>query len=300
MSSTSKFDANTTFEDVAAAYPDQVRARTFLVTGATSGLGLEFCKSVAKHGAGTVIITGRSSERLQQALSGITAAGSDTIVKGILMELSDFDSVKKAAAEVNGLSIPIDVLINNAGIMAVPFKKVSGYESQFVTNHLGHFLFTNLVIGSLSPGARVLNITSRGHRTSPVRFDDINFKDGEEYNKWQAYGQSKSANILFSKYLNKKLSLMGGESFSIHPGAIRTGLADHLGPGEISPAVLAMVVGMEQGIATHLYGAISPDLKGKGGAYLAKCQVEEPLLPMTDEDAKKLWNLSNEILGTTF
>ena len=172
--------------------------------------------------------------RLRNASKEISAQGPAQVHE-LVLELSDYESVRKAAAEVKRLGTPIKYLINNAAIMAVPYQKVNGYESHFVSyvhsapliassltrlcrNHLGHFLFTNLILDCFTDGGRIINVSSDGHGLSNVRFDDVNFKDGEEYDKWQGYGQSKSANILFSISLTKKLTTRNIESFSVHPG----------------------------------------------------------------------------------
>ncbi|KAF9005108.1 hypothetical protein BDQ17DRAFT_1353826 [Cyathus striatus] len=275
----STFNQQTTIQEIAAAYPGAIEGRSYLVTGATSGLGLQFSKFVAQEGAATVVLTGRSEEKLAKALKEVQAAANPkTTVKTLLVDLESQKSIHHAAMQITSgaLDIPkIDVILNNAGIMAVDYKKIDGYERHFFCNHLSHFLFTNLIISHVvSPGGRIVNASSSGHVQSPVRFDDINFKDGEVYNKWQAYGQSKSANILFSKGLNKRLSKSKGiQSFAVHPGVIvETGLGLHLDP--VAEGLLKedgswiwTISTPDQGVATYLYTALAPELNGKGGAY---------------------------------
>ncbi|KAF8998869.1 hypothetical protein BDQ17DRAFT_1410935 [Cyathus striatus] len=306
------FNKQTTIQEIAAAHPGCIEGRSFLVTGATSGLGFAFSKFVAQQGAGTVVLAGRSEEKLAKKYNEVRSVASPTTtVKSLLLDLESQDSVRRAAEKITSgaLGIPkIDVLVNNAGIMAVPYKEIDGCESQFFCNHLSHFLFTNLIVPHItSPGGRIVNISSGGYILSRVRFDDHSFMHGWlVYNKWQGYGQSKSANILFGVGLTKRLKDKGIESFAVHPGVIYTGLGDHLNfvdEGLQNPDGTwkdTVIISMDQGIATHLYAAVSPDLKGKGGAYLTESQVKETAWQMTEEDADKLWELSNDLLGTKF
>ncbi|KAF8997414.1 hypothetical protein BDQ17DRAFT_1363323 [Cyathus striatus] len=293
----SPFSATSTIEEVAEIYHDKLPGRTFLITGATGGLGLAFAKFVASKGAG-VVITGRSEDRLNKSIDEIKTSTSseDSIVNGILMDNADLPSIRRAAQVIISLKVKIDVLVNNAGISLVPFKLVNGCESQFAVNHLGHFLFTNLIIDCVKDGGRIVNISSLAHRRSPVRFDDLNFENGKVYDKWIAYAQSKSANILFAKSLSKKLKERGVESFSVHPGAIMsTGLAPNVdwkaeGLQDENGNWKIPTISEDQGITIYL----------KGGAYLSECRIQDPMQPLTDADADRLWDMSNRILGTEF
>ncbi|KAF9004293.1 hypothetical protein BDQ17DRAFT_1424734 [Cyathus striatus] len=308
----SNFNIKTTIQEVAAAYPGSIERRTYLVTGATSGLGLAFAKFVAQQGA-TIVLSGRSKDRLAKALEDVQSIASPkSSIKTLLMDLESQDSIRHAADQITSgtLGIPnIDVLVNNAGIFGTPYKKIDGYESQFFCNHLSHFLFTNLILSRItSPGGRVLSVSSNGHAFSPVRFDDVNFKDGEVYDKFAAYGQSKTANILFAIGLNKRLNEKGIQSYAVHPGAVEdTGIAKHIDPvaeglkdengnwkGEVE------ILTIDQGTATYLYAALAPELNGKSGLYLAESQIKDTYFPMTEEDTDKLWELSNRILQTNF
>ncbi|KAF9008071.1 hypothetical protein BDQ17DRAFT_1422731 [Cyathus striatus] len=307
----STFNKGTTIQEIEAAYPGSIQGRTYIITGGNTGLGLAFAKFVVQHGAGTVVLTGRSEEKLKVALEDVkSVARPSTVVKTLRMDLESFDSVRKAAEEITSgrLDIPkIDVLLNNAGIMAVPYKKVEGYERHFVCNYLSHFLFTNLILSHLSSGARIIITSANAHQFCSVRFDDINFTDGEEYNKWEAYGQSASANILFAKALTNRFSESKGiQSFSIHPGSILgTGITAHVdlaaeGMVDEQGNLKYPVMTIEQGIATYLYAAISTELSGKGGAYLTGCKITDTHFQLTNEDAERLWKLANEILKTEF
>ncbi|KAF9004298.1 hypothetical protein BDQ17DRAFT_1279178 [Cyathus striatus] len=307
------FNQQTTIQDVVAAYPGFIEGRTFLITGATNGLGFAFAKFVAQQGAGTVVLTGRSEEKLAKRVDEVkSAANTKTIVKSLLLDLESQDSIHRAAEQITSgaLAIPaIDILLNNAGIMAVPYKEIDGCESQFFCNHISHFLFTNLILSHIaSPGGRVINTTSGGHFFSHVRFEDHHFMHGWlVYNKWQGYGQSKTANILFGIGLTKRLKDKDIESFAVHPGIIMTSIGEHLDLVEEglvnkdgSNNHIETFLSMDQGIATYMYAAAAPELKGKGGAYLTESQIKDPVRPMTEEDADKLWELSNSILGTKF
>ncbi|KAF9004301.1 short-chain dehydrogenase [Cyathus striatus] len=294
------FNQKTTIQEIAAAYPGAIEGRTYLITGATTAMVLDLQR-----------FFNLNNFRLAKAVEEVKSnANPKTIIKTLILDLESHDSVRRAADQITSgaLGIPkIDILLNNAGIMAVPYKKIDGYEQQFFCNHLSHFLFTNLIISQItSPGERIINASSGAHRRSPVRFDDINFKDGDVYNKWQAYGQSKTANILFSKGLNKRINESKGiESFSVHPGAIMTGLANHLdleaeGFLDKDGKLTIDTITIEQGIATYLYASLSPELNGKGGSYLTESQIKDTAFPMTEGDAERLWELSNSILGTGF
>ncbi|TFK78017.1 NAD(P)-binding protein, partial [Polyporus arcularius HHB13444] len=214
----------------------------------------------------------------------------------------------------------IDVLVNNAGIMATPYgKTVDGIESQFGTNHIGHFLFTNLIIPKLleSKQGRVVNVSSNGHRLSDIRWDDFNFQDGTTYNKWVAYGQSKTANILFSVELAQRLGSKGLKAFSLHPGTIMTNLGrsatnDDFEALQALDRALGNKAGFEefkwknlsQGTATHVVAAFDPKLDEHNGAYLQDCQAapDEEMKPyaVDKNSAARLWKLSEQLVGQSF
>jgi NAD(P)-dependent dehydrogenase (short-subunit alcohol dehydrogenase family) len=199
-----------------------------LITGPTpSTLGAATALALATGNPAHLLLAGRALSKLQPLLDTLNATVKATFIP---LDLSSLDSVRHAASEVSTLLGPgeLDILINNAGIMARPnySTTVDGIESQFGVNHIGHFLFTNLLLssGTLSrTGGRVVNLTSNAAEIGPVRFEDWNFGDGKEYHPWKAYGQSKSANILFAKGLASR----GVKAFSVHPGGKylpRTGL----------------------------------------------------------------------------
>lgn len=177
------YDQDTTGTQVAADFAFEIKGKTILITGASpGGLGSTFAEIIAKHSPAVIILTGRSPEKVNTTVEAVTAATSSTVnVKALNLDLTSLISVRKAAEEVNSWTDvgQIDVLVNNAGIMAQPFKLTEdGVESQFQANHLGHFLFTNLIMGKLlkSDAPRVVNVSSGGHRYSAVRWYDYNFQ----------------------------------------------------------------------------------------------------------------------------
>ena len=154
----------------------------------------------------------------------------------LLIDLASLESVENAAREVNGYKENIDVLMNNAAIMTTPyFKTADGFEGQFHTNYLGPFLFTNLILGKLlaNPKSRIVNVSSSGHHFGPVFFDDYGFSDGKKYEPWWAYGQSKTAKILFTRELVKRYKNKGLFSFSTHPGYVVTNLQAHVDASQV-------------------------------------------------------------------
>ncbi|MEM8593179.1 MAG: SDR family NAD(P)-dependent oxidoreductase, partial [Pseudomonadota bacterium] len=208
----------------------------------------------------------------------------------------------------------IDILINNAGVMASPYMETTdGFELQFGSNHLGHFLMTTLLMPALGDGSRVVALSSSAHHFAPVMFDDIGFKS-KDYDKWAAYGQSKTANALFAVGLNKRLADKGAEAFSVHPGVIQTELARHMTEEDMAMFAGGIESGaipvksIPQGAATQVYAATAPELAGKGGAYLADVQIA-PIEDGTEDMSKarpyaidadaaeKLWTVSEEMVS---
>ena len=212
------------------------------------------------------------------------------------------------------------LLVNNAGVMACPLERTEqGWEMQFGTNHMGHFLLTCLLVPQLRAGApgRVVNLSSAGHRFADVDFEDPNY-ESRAYDKWESYGQSKTANVLFSVELNRRLSGAGIEAFAVHPGGIMTNLGRHLQKEDIEELMSRAPGGqgiqwktVEQGAATSVWAATAPELTGHGGIYLEDCQVSKPkqsddqdggfaAYAVDPESAKRLWTLSEELLGEKF
>ena len=293
--------------------------KTILVTGASTGLGEETTRALASKGA-RVIMAARNADKLKDAASRISESTGSSQLSILVCDLGNFESIRKAAAEALEMAPSLDVLINNAGVMACPLDRTSeGHEMQFGTNHIGHFLFTCLLVPALKSAgdARIVNLSSGGHKFSGVVLDDWNFETGE-YDKWQAYGRSKTANALFAVALDKRLKDQGVRAFSVHPGAIMTELGRHLTEEDITrlreegPRGTKMTFKpIPQGAATSVWAATSPSLDGKGGLYLENVGIAEPAKHPADadgylphavdpDDAEGLWTLSEVIVGQKF
>lgn len=210
---------------IASDNATQIAGKIILTTGVSpGGLGATFVEQVAKHKPALLILAGRNPSKVQATIDKLTANEQTASVptRILALDLSSQKKIREAAKEV--LQYPedrIDVLVNSAGVMGGPYKKTEeGIELQFGSNYLGHFLFTNLIMPKLLAAryARIVNVSSGGHRFGGIRFDDWNFQDGKTYNPWIAYGQSKTGNILFSKALAKKLGPRGLRAYSLHPG----------------------------------------------------------------------------------
>jgi NAD(P)-dependent dehydrogenase (short-subunit alcohol dehydrogenase family) len=293
--------------------------RLAVVTGGYSGLGLETVKALAGAGA-HVVVPARRPAAATEALAGAgVAADIDAL------DLGDLDSVRAFAQRFLDSGRAIDILINNAAIMASPETRVGpGWEAQFATNHLGHFTLTNLLWPALSAapdGARVVALSSRGHKRSGVRFDDLMF-ERDPYDKWQAYGQAKSANSLFAVQLDALGQDAGVRAFSLHPGGILTPLQRHLSKEEMvdfgwidedGNQLETRFKTPQQGASTSVWAATSPQLAGRGGVYLEDCDIASPTAELPPEqaevhgvdahaidrdDAARLWDVSAKLTGT--
>jgi len=339
MTSHPEFNASTNATDVAKVFSDSIKGKSVLITGvAPNGIGQATAHAIAAHEPSLIIISGRSREKLDASLASLHTSFPSVPIRELIMDLASQKSVRAAAAQVNAYTENIDILINNAGVMAIPKRTLTedGVEMQFGTNHIGHFLFTNLILPKLkaaaqsaTPGAtRVINVSSWGHNFSPFRFSDYNFdgkpvprdeapdqaslqlfketgKVSEGYHPWVAYGQSKTANILFSAYLATHLSRFGIQSFGLHPGSIMTDLGRHM-TGEMNHdleeyAANTVFKTQDQGAATTLVAAFDPKLKTESGVYLDDCQMGEAREWATAEPAAdRLWALSEELVGQKF
>ncbi|MFD4787243.1 SDR family NAD(P)-dependent oxidoreductase [Streptomyces sp. NPDC058459] len=306
----SGFGAESTAEEVLRGI--DLTGKLAVVTGGYSGLGLETTRALAAAGA-QVVVPARRPDAARQALAGIDYVEVDEL------DLGDLDSVRGFAERFLGSGRTIDLLIGNAGIMACPETRVGpGWEAQFATNHLGHHALAGRLWPALASGdgARVVSVSSRGHHLSPVRWDDVQWTEG--YDKWQAYGQAKTANALFARHLDTLGRDAGVRAFSLHPGGIMTPLQRHLPKKEMvergwidergNPLNPAGFKTPEQGAATQVWAATSPRLDGLGGLYLEDCDVAEPAPEdgtrggvkdwATDPgQAARLWTLSAELTG---
>jgi NAD(P)-dependent dehydrogenase (short-subunit alcohol dehydrogenase family) len=300
--------------------------KTAIVTGGYSGLGLETVRALASAGA-AVVVPARRPEHARDVLadSGLTPATEGGDVSVAELDLADQGSVKEFAAAFLAGAAPgagrsLDILINNAAIMASPERKVGpGWESQFATNHLGHFALTNLLWPALAAarGARVVSLSSTGHKLSGIRFDDINFDAG--YDKWRAYGQAKTANALFAVQLDALGRDFGVRAFAVHPGGIMTELQRHLPREEMIAAGWMDEHGKldprfktpAQGAATSVWAATAPALEGMGGVYCEDCDIADSTVPgspearirsvdahaVDREAAARLWQISADMTG---
>lgn len=250
---TPPYKFETTAEEIAGDCADHIRDRVILTTGVSpGGLGASFVETIAKQQPKLLILAGRDPSKAEMTARAISANFPDVQTRVLELDLSSQGQVRKAAQEVNTYDETIDVLVNNAGIMACPYSTTTdGLESQFATMHVGHFLFTNLIMGKIlaaGHGSRIISVSSDGYRLSPIRFYDLGFRvrlvlrsrlsasnfpthalfqGGETYDKWRAYGQAKTANMLFAVSLAEKLGDKGLLAFSLHPGVISTNLSRH-------------------------------------------------------------------------
>lgn len=290
------FGADATAEQVTQGL--DLRGKTALITGANSGLGYETMRVLAARGA-HVIGTGRTAEKAEIACASIEGSATP-----MALELTDLASIEGCAAAVLGMDTPIDMLILNAGIMALPeLEQVNGIERHLVVNHLGHFALTRRLLERViaAPAGRIVVLSSSGHMWAPesgIEFDNLS---GErDYEPFKMYGQSKLANGLFAFELARRLEGTPATANAVHPGIINTNLGRHFPKWQ---QVFASLFGWtfmkspEEGAATQAYVATNPRVEGLSGYYFADCN---PILPdpkMADPDlAARLWDASEDML----
>jgi NAD(P)-dependent dehydrogenase (short-subunit alcohol dehydrogenase family) len=305
----SGFDASSTAEQVVNGI--DLGGRLAVVTGGYSGIGLETTRALVRAGA-RVVVPARRPEAAAEALAPLGDA-----VEVDELDLADQTSVAGFADRFVQRQRPLDLLINNAGIMACPETRIGpGWEAQFGTNHLGHFALTTRLWPALTAagGARVVALSSAGHHRGGIRWDDVMWT--QEYDKWAAYGQAKTANALFAVHLDGLGADAGVRAFSVHPGGILTPLQRHLPReemvalgwvDELGNPVATGFKTPEQGASTTVWAATSPQLEGKGGVYCEDCDIavdSEGRFRVgvadwaTDaEQAARLWTLSVELTG---
>lgn len=280
-----------------------------VVTGGYSGLGLETTNHLVRAGAHVIV----PARRVHTAARAVDHLGDAVTV--IDADLADLDSVSRCAQHIRDTWTQIDLFIGAAGIMATPLRRVGpGWESQFAVNHLGHFSLVAELWPALTRGrARVIAYSSAGHHISDIHWDDPHFTTG--YDKWQAYGQAKTANILFALHLDSLAVGTGVRAFSLHPGSILTPLQRHLESAEMVDRGWIDEQGnvadptfktVSQGAATGLWAATSPQLAALGGLYLEDCDVAGPAgadgtgvksYAMDRDKAAELWDLSVALTG---
>jgi NAD(P)-dependent dehydrogenase (short-subunit alcohol dehydrogenase family) len=294
----SGFTARSTTSDVLRGV--DLSGRLAVVTGGYSGLGLQTTLALAGAGA-RVVVAARRPAIAARVLAGLDAVEIDEL------DLADLDSVRAFAARFLASGRDIDIVINNAGIMACPLTRVGpGWEAQFAVNHLGHYALVNALWPAIARGggARVVAVASGFDPSHRIRWDDVHFTHG--YDKWQAYTQAKTANVLFAAQLDVLGRDAGVRAFSVHPGYILTPLQRHLARQEMIAAgwidqdgnqVNADFKTPAQGAATQVWAATSPQLAGAGGVYCLDCDIAE-IEPAADlDEAARLWSLSAELTG---
>jgi NAD(P)-dependent dehydrogenase (short-subunit alcohol dehydrogenase family) len=320
------FGATSTTEDVLSSI--DLRGKRILVTGVSAGLGVETARSLAAHGA-NVIGTARDSAKAEAATAQIRKdAANGGSFDFVELDLASLASVRNCADQLLRKGEPLDVIIANAGVMATPFgHTVDGFETQFGTNHLGHFVLVNRIAKLLRAGGRLVNVASSGHRFSNVNLDDPNF-ERTPYDPFLAYGRSKTANILFAVAFDQRYRGRDIRAAAVHPGVIRTELGRHMDPAMVK----AMMAQSEkqlaaegkssfpwktipQGAATSIWAAVVVPAEEVGGKYCENCHVgqvvpDDVAISPTSEGvrayaldpnaAEAFWKKSEEMVGESF
>ncbi|HXS18104.1 MAG TPA: SDR family oxidoreductase [Polyangiaceae bacterium] len=290
----SGYGYGSTAEQVTAGL--DLTGKSFLVTGCTSGLGAEAMRVLALRGA-RVLGTARTVEKAQEA------CGDGRGALGLSCELSDPASVRACAQAVKQAGVRLDGIICNAGVMAYPeLRTHHGYEAQFFSNHIGHFILVTHLLDLLVEQGRVVMLSSSAHFMAPkvgIEFDNLDGK--KSYNSWKAYGQSKLANLLFAKELSRRFQGSRRTANAVHPGVINTGLQRHMNPVLAGTMTLMGPVALKnvaQGAATEVYAATHPGLADVSGKYFANCNVAQSS-PISHDAAlaQKLWTVSEEIVS---
>ena len=270
--------------------------QTFLITGVNSGLGKESARVLSMRGA-TIIGCARTVEKAQSTLDEYQILGT-----AVACDLSDLHSVSAAVERIRSLNTPLQCIMANAGIMALPtLHQRNGIELQFYTNHVGHFhLVTNLV-DQLTDNGRVVILSSRAHAYARPRGLELdNLSGDQDYHDWRMYGRSKLANILFARELNRRLAGTRKRANSVHPGVIRTNLGRYVPDREAMYKQIEQTIPLKtipQGTATQCLVACHPDLEGVGGEYFSDCQIAGTI-PQGQDDAlaAELWRVTEEIV----
>jgi NAD(P)-dependent dehydrogenase (short-subunit alcohol dehydrogenase family) len=321
------FGATSTTDEVLSGI--NLRGKRILVTGVSAGIGVESARSLAAHGA-HIIGAARDLKKAETATEQVRkdAASNGGSLELIELDLGNLKSVRAAADKLIAKGEPLDIIIANAGVMATPFGKTAdGFETQFGTNHLGHFVFVNRIAPLLRAGGRLINLSSAGHRYSNVDLDDPGF-ERTPYDPFVAYGRSKTANILFAVEFDKRHRARGVRAAAVHPGVIKTELARHVEPGRIEKLIEQINENLkaegkgpfqwkslEQGAATSVWAAVKADADEVGGKYCENCHVAKPMVDSANvasisegvrsyaldpANAAALWQKSEQLVGETF
>jgi len=323
MMMTTQFGEKSTTEDVLAGI--DLTGKRVLVTGVSAGLGVETARALVAHGA-EVVGAARDVAKAERATTEVRAAaeagkGAFSIVE---LGLASLASVRACADALNADGRSFDVIIANAGVMVPPFGHTAdGFETQFGTNHLGHFVLINRIAPLLKHGGRLVNLSSAGHRYSDVDLDDPNF-ERTPYEPWIGYGRSKTANVLFAVEFDRRHRDRGVRATAVHPGGIQTELGRHMDEGQMAALVAsinetAAAAGtpafefktIPQGAATSVWAAVVADPADVGGKYCEDCHVAElqegegirggvRAYALDADHAKALWAKSEEMVGERF
>lgn len=316
---TSPFGTFSTAREVVAGH--DLSGRTAIVTGGATGIGVETARALAEAGA-EVVIAARKPDLASAAAADINRTARGPGARFEMLDLSSLASVRDFGGRWG--ERPLDLLVNNAGVMACPLSRTTdGLEMQVGTNHFGHFLLGVLLAPALEAGARrsgrpsrLVSLSSIGHRRSDINWEDPNYLT-RPYEKWEAYGQAKTANSLFAVGFHKRYAGRGVTANAVMPGGIMTPLQRHMAREEmvamgwIDPQTGAVREGFktpEQGASTSVWAAVGPELEGVGGLYLENCAQAEPWTPeapfvgvlphaLDPEGADRLWDLSLAITG---
>jgi NAD(P)-dependent dehydrogenase (short-subunit alcohol dehydrogenase family) len=309
---TTRFGAQTTADEVVEAV--DLRGTRAIVTGGASGIGVETARSLARAGA-AVTLAVRDTAVGDRVAEDVASSTGSADVQVAYVDLADLATVRAFTSSWAG---PLDILVNNAGVMAVPSLELTseGWERQLATNHLGHFLLTTGLHDALAEagGARIVSVSSSGHLASPVVFDDLHF-ERREYNPWQAYGQSKTANVLLAVEATRRWADDGIVANALMPGGIMTRLQRYVtqevkdGWQRMQDEGSAVFKTPQQGAATSLVAAVAPELDGTGGHYLEDCNEAETVAndaevssgvrewALDAEAAERLWDVSAELVA---
>lgn len=316
------FGARSTTDEVLDGV--DLSGRRILVTGVSAGLGVQTARALAARGA-HVVGAARDLKKAQAATEPVRAAAANGgTLELVALDLASLDSVRSCADELVADGLDFDVVIANAGVMAPPFGKTSdGFETQFGTNHLGHFVLVNRIAPLLKPGARVVSLASAGHRFSDVDLEDPNFDRGG-YEPFVAYGRSKTANVLFAVEFDRRHRDAGVRATAVHPGGIQTELSRHMTEemlqGLLDSVARSTPAGgtgqfewktIPQGAATSVWAGIVAPADAVGGRYCEDCRVAEVVdgeglrggvrsYALDPERAKALWARSEQMVGERF
>jgi NAD(P)-dependent dehydrogenase (short-subunit alcohol dehydrogenase family) len=321
------FGAISTTEDVLSGV--NLQGKRILVTGVSAGIGVETARSLAAHGAHVV----GAARDLAKAETATAQVRKDAAAHGggfeiVALDLANLASVRACADMLLAKGEPFDVVIANAGVMATPFGHTAdGFETQFGTNHLGHFVLVNRIAPLMRAGSRLINLSSSGHRFADVNLEDPNF-ERTPYELFAAYGRSKTANILFAVAFDRRHRERGVRAAAVHPGGIQTELGRHMDPGNLKMMVDQMNKQLAaegkgpfqwktipQGAATSVWAGVVASADEIGGRYCENCHVGD-IVPddvtisaisegvrgyaLDPDTAEKLWKKSEELIGESF